>query len=438
MKAESKPSLADQEPSADPQRDALKSATPINVALSVALIVLLLPDVRNGFEIGDPATVSLLAVVAWLSESFASVVQRFSSVSLLSTLIGVAVVLCGPLGAALVGITGGLFLGRWPLPVRLFNGLMSAVMAAVGGLAFTYLADGSDGQLTWVRDNIETLVIPIAVTTLVMLLVNAFLVGLVIRVTAGVPFSRSLRDFGEHGFSLFLVGGLISYLIVVLWVGAGVGPLTIIVMAPPLLLVQWASSATVAEASSADHAVDALVASLELNRPGSKAHGDLVAVIAEELGNITGLSDDEVHQLRRAARLHHIGSISTAHTGSVALDTRMRQHGAHLLDGVEFLSPVRRIITAQDNTIRSASSPADILAIADLVAGSLERGLAGADTPPTRSMVDQCIDDVAQRSDLQPGVRQTVTALLTTTLPDRLVVRRLGDLSSPTHVTDSS
>lgn len=427
MTPETQAPAAETELVANSQRDALRSATPINLVLTVALVAALTVDLWQGFDIGDPATVVLLATAAWMSESFAALVQRFSSVSLVSTLVGVATVLCGPLGASIVGLSCGLCLGRWPLPVRFFNALMSGVMGAVGGLTFNHFVGDGAGRLVWVRDNIGSLILPIAVTTLVMLLVNALLVGLVIRVTAGVPFSRSLRDFGEHGVGLFLAGGLISYLVVVLWIGAKVGPLTILVMAPPLLLVQWASAATVAEASSADHAVDALVASLELNRPGTRAHGDLVAAIAEGIANLSGLSDDEVHQVRRAARLHHLGTITISDPGRAELDVAVARRGAQLMEGVEFLASVRRIVATQSDAAIDTAPPAQVLAAAELLADSLEKDRPQVNAA-THAWVEQHISLIADHPDLAPTLRTAMQTLPRTPLPDQLLVRHFSDV----------
>lgn len=388
--------------------------------------------VHLGIPIDDPLSLLLLVAIAWVAETFASLVQRFSSMSLTSTLVGVAAVLCGALGACVVGfIATGFAVGRLPAQVRAFNAVMTGWMGMVGGLAFGGLTGSAIDRTTWLNMHTEALIVPMGVMTLVMMLANALLLSLVIQVTAGVPFSRSLRDFGENSALLFLIGGLISYLIVVLWVGARIGPFTVLVMAPPLLLAQWAYSSLAAEASNVDHAVEALVSALELHRPGSRRHGELVMVIAEEIGNVRGLSEADVQDVRHAARLHHLGTIDPDRPNIITVDRESARSGAGLLDGVDFLSSVRKVIATQSDPLGAPgnTSVTGVLATADALASMLEHRLMelGRDAGVDSTLICECIEAVARRDELDPAARQGMSAAAGGTLPEQIIQK----LASP-------
>ena len=417
----------------DPRSAALGSATPVTLGLTTALAGAAFGCTLLGIPFDRPLTLALLVAIAWVAETFASLVQRFSSMSLTSTLVAVAAVLCGPVAAAIVGfVAAGFAFGRLSVRVRAFNAAMTGWLGMVGGLVFRQLTVSSGDRQVWLTEHIETLIIPMAVMTLAMMLANALMLSLVIAVTTRVPYSRSLRDFGEHSAVLFLIGGLISYLMVVLWVGAGTGPLTVLVMAPPLLLAQWAYSSIAAEASTVDNAVAALGAALELNRPGSRRHGELVMVIAEEIGNLRGLAGAEMQDVRHAARLHHLGTIDRGTERARWIDRDCARRGADLLDGIASLRNVRTIVAAQADPAGSASStPAvGVLRTADALASSIEQriidgGGQGLDTQGLRD----CLDSVAERDDLDVSARESMRAAGGGALLGRITLK-LGDLYS--------
>lgn len=416
----------------DPRRAALGSATPLTTVLGVALIGAIIACTLMGDGVQDTVTLVLLVCVAWVAESFSAFAQRFASMSLTSTLMGVAAVLCGPVGAAALGIiAAGLFLSTWSSRVRAFNAVMTGWVGMTGGVVFSVMTDAGTGRRSWISEHISTLSFPMFVATLVMLLVNALLLSAVIHITAGVPYNVSLRDFGRSSSLLFLIGGLISYLIVILWVGARIGPFTVLVMAPPLLLAQWAYSSLAAEASNVDHAVEALVSALELHRPGSRRHGELVMVIAEEIGNVRGLSDADVQDVRHAARLHHLGTIDPDRPDIITVDRESARSGAGLLDGVDFLSSVRKVIATQSDPLGAPgnTSVTGVLATADALASMLEHRLMelGRDAGVDSTLICECIEAVARRDELDPAARQGMSAAADGTLPEQIIQK----LASP-------
>lgn len=411
----------------DPRSDALRSATPVTLTMTAALLAAVIFGQRSGLRFEEPVTVLLLAVVGWVAETFASLVQRFSSMSLTSTLVGVAAVLCGPLGACVVGVAAtALIAARLPRMVRYFNAAMTGWVALLGGLTFD-LMTRSDRALTDAPTEVVPLALPMAVMTLVMMLVNALLISLVIKVTAAVPYGRSLRDFGASSAPLFLIGGLISYLIVVLWIGAGTGPVTILVMAPPLLLAQWAYSSMEAESSNVDHSVDVLAGALDLNRPGTRDHGELVMVIAEEVGNVAGLSDTEIATVRRSARLHHLGTMTAARRPMATIDAEACQLAADLLAPIHYLEATRRVVAAQADPIGTRPAGTAVLAVADALASTVEnRMIASGVDIPDRTLIDACIAQVGTRNDLEPGARAALAAAPPATLAGRITMKLTG------------
>lgn len=377
------------------------SAIPVTVALWLALVPTLALCAWAGIRIRGPLDLVVLAATAWVAETFAALVQRFSSLSLTSTLVGVATVLCGPTGACVVGIVAtGFCLGRSPIAVRTFNAVMTGWAGLLGGLTLLLLT--SEHPARWTTQHVRSLFGPMTAMTVVMLVTNALLLSLVVKVTAGVPAMRTVRDFAKHTAPLFLGGGLISFVMVVLWVGGSVGPVTMVVMAPPLLLAQWALASVAAEASSADQAVDALVTALELNRPGSAAHGELVRTITEEIGNQRGLTDEEIIDLRRAARLHHLGTVGPGAAAVVTIDQHIAQRGAQLLSGIRFLSAVRPIIATatRADEVGTPSRSGAILGTADALACTVEHHLVATMSGEPEQLLGESISSIAERPGL--------------------------------------
>lgn len=353
----------------------LTGAVPTTIVVGTALAVgAAVVAALSGITIDQPISFLILTVLGAVSESRSSHVQRLSSFSLTSTIIGIAVVLCGPLGAALVGLVSAACNISWQSTVvRIFNATMSGSVGLVGGATFTLTSGGGlEGPLF--SHHVRDLLIPFAIASLAMFATNAILLAAIIRATAGVPPLRSLRDFTRHSAPLYSIGALIAYLTIVLWLGADLGYFTVLVMAPPLLLAQRTYASIAAEASIEDEIVEALVAAITLNRPGATAHSALVRIIAQEIGNVAGLSEGRARAVDRAAALHHLGLVTHGRSGPLPMSPSTAARGARVIEQVGFLAPARELIAAQSGAAPVSDPTAlGVLTAADALAADLER-----------------------------------------------------------------
>ncbi|GAB3586217.1 hypothetical protein [Calidifontibacter terrae] len=381
----------------------LTGAVPTTVVVGTALVIAVAMCGANGIGLHRPMELAALALLGWASESGSSLVQRLSSFSLTSTIVGVAVVLCGPLGACVVGVVAAAFnLSSFTWVARIFNTVMSGWIGLAGGLAFHWLTPHS--PLAASAGQMRTFAAPFVVACLSMFLTNALLLGLIIHATTAVSVQRTMRDFTRHSAPLYSIGALIAYLTVVLWLGADLSYFTILVMAPPLLLAQRTFAAIAAEASTEDEIVDALVAAMTLNRPGASAHSALVRIIAQELGNVAGLAEGRARAVDRAASLHHLGLVTAEAHESSTMSPAAASRGARVVDQVAFLSSARDLIAAQSGAAAIHDQAAlGVLATADALADELER--IAADHPLELRDFQAAVRRVGTNDSLDPAAR---------------------------------
>ncbi len=95
--------------------------------------------------------------------------------------------------------------------------------------------------------------------------------------------------------------------------------------------------------------VRALLRTLDLSAPGERAHAERVSVYSLAIGDVLGLSDDELETLRYAALLHDVGKAKLDQdllnkVGSLS-DREVKEFRLHaelsvrLVETIEFLEP---------------------------------------------------------------------------------------------------
>ncbi len=234
-------------------------------------------------------------------------------------------VLVGPVGSAVIGAASVLFeVGSKQLKVRVFNTAMAGLLGALGGL--TYLVSGGARDLTALDGAGELLThvgLPLMVANVVQSLANLSLVAAIVWASTGESFRRyfgsMLRTSGlsQTGF------GVIGFLFVILWVPAGVGPVSAALILLPLFVARWAYVQYGEEQRAHERTMAALVAAGETGDPHAVGHGERVAQLSERLGEELGVPQRSA--LRYAALLHDIGLVSAPElrhlgVGATAID----------------------------------------------------------------------------------------------------------------------
>ena len=231
----------------------------------------------------------------------------FTSIILLA-----AVVILGPLGAAVVGaVTHLLVLNKYRIQVRVFNAGMTSAYGTVGG--FVYLVARGAPNVTDMRGVWPLLLhvgAPLMVADIVMCLVNALILSGIVRLTQRTPIRRFVLGMLGSSGPTYIGYGVIGYLFVILWVPAGVGPASALLILAPLFAARWAFVQYGDEQRAHQRTLSALVAAVETKDLYTRGHSERVALLCDLMAGSLTLSLQDTQSLRYAGMLHDIGKLA--------------------------------------------------------------------------------------------------------------------------------
>lgn len=231
----------------------------------------------------------------------------FSSVILIAS-----AVLVGPAGAAFVGWVAILApASRIPRVARVFNAAMYACTASLAGLV--YLLSGGPPRIADVRGPGPLLLdagLPLIVADVAMCLMNAILLSGVMQVSSGIPFRTQVGKLLTTTGLTYVGYGVIGFLFVVLWVPAGVGWFSAILVLAPLFVARWAIVQYGDEQRSHARTLSALVTAAEAKDPSSKGHSTRVARLSEWMAESLSLGHQQIEDVRTAGMLHDLGMVA--------------------------------------------------------------------------------------------------------------------------------
>ena len=287
---------------------------------------------------------ALLAVVSWRAGiSMIESRVQFSAghIAVLS-----AVGMLQPVGAGLVGLIMTLF-SRGPLPVRnrIFNVGMWAAVAWAGGITYQLTGGVTDStSLTSAGPLLVHVGLPLVAVDLVMTLLNALLLSGVIRLDVGTPIRVQMARL-LSGSGLLAVGyGVVAFLLVVLWLPAGMGPYSVLLILAPMLGAWWAYRQYGEERAARQRTLDVLVAAIETKAPHLSGHSARVAELCGAMAEHLGMRPHDVRDTRNAGMLHDVGQVAlpravvAAHRGDDTTFATYPARGAHILREVSFLA----------------------------------------------------------------------------------------------------
>jgi putative nucleotidyltransferase with HDIG domain len=296
----------------------------------------------------------------------------FASIILLT-----AVALTGPLGAAAVGaVTYLVVFDKQRLEVRVFNIGMTSAIGAVGG--FVYLMAGGKevdgkGGVAYLMLHVG---VPLMLADVVICLLNAVILAGIVRLTQGTPIRRFILGMLETSGPAYIGYGLIGFLFAILWVPAGVGPGSAVLILAPLFVARWAFVQYGDEQRARERTLSALVAAVETKDLYTRGHSERVASLCDLVAGSLTLSHQETEALRFAAILHDIGKLAIPtrvlrkedQLSDADLD-RIATHvarGVEMVRDIEFLGDSTQAILHHHERIDGLGYPA---------------GLRGEDTP---------------------------------------------------------
>jgi len=313
--------------------------TPVSVSLyiTVVAVVAVVSVALSWYAFGPPKDVLALLILCGLGILSIRLqepdVGSRVTFSFLSIIVVASIVLVGPVECAIVGaLSMGLELGHPQLRVRVFNSSMSAVLGVFGGLF--YLVIGGARDLTHL-DGAGALIlhvgVPLMVADLAQMLANAALLSGIVRIDRGVPFRRFFVQMVTNSGVAYLGYGFISFLFVILWIPADVGPFSAVLILAPLFVARWAFVQFGEEQRAHERTLSALVTAVETKDPYAVGHSVRIADLAEWIAEPLSLSTQEVQSLRFAAMLHDVGK--------VGLPTRIvRRPGAMTREDLDLLA----------------------------------------------------------------------------------------------------
>jgi hypothetical protein len=272
-------------------------------AVIVAAAVVLAAGSYSGLDWTQIAVLGLLFIAC---ESAATLLNGRGLAWSANTMASLAaVVLCGPVGAALV--TCGTLLcvqrGR-TLMQRLFNAGMYTLSAYLAGR--TYLAFGGHTG-TPGPSSFPGLIGPFAAAAVVYVAVNFLLLHAVFWLTiepdaapvrVGLDFKLWLTDLGYGAFGV---------LIAALW--SVLGPFTPVLVLIPVFVARWAVAQFAAQQRAYEATVSALCQAVETKDFYTRGHSERVSRGAVMIATEIGMRPERVAAIRYAGMLHDVGKL---------------------------------------------------------------------------------------------------------------------------------
>jgi hypothetical protein len=216
-----------------------------------------------------------------------------------------AVVLCGPVGAALVGCCTLLGIRRGPSPAqRLFNTGMYTLSAYLAGRTFLLFGGhvGTPGPSSF-----PGIIGSFAAATVVHVAVNFTLVRGVFWLTKdagaapgrlGLDFKLWLTDLGYGAFGL---------LIAALW--SVLGPFAPVLVLIPVVVARWAVAQFAAQQRAYEATVSALCQAVETKDFYTRGHSERVSRGSVMIATEIGMRIERVAAIRYAGMLHDVGKL---------------------------------------------------------------------------------------------------------------------------------
>lgn len=274
------------------------------VVVSAVTIVLIGP--YTGIDLRTLVLIAFLFVVA---ESIATLVVADvrAGISPSSAVALAAVVLVGPVGAAVAGFASCLIIRRKSLVKRAFNGAQFALAAYAAGHVYI-LFGGTVGHPD--RADFPAIVIPYVAAVIAHTLVNSLLIGVLLWCLGSLPAIRGRRLYWRPlmAAELSSVGyQMLGLAIAAVWGGVGfIAPLLVLL---PLLIARWTFAQQADETKAHEATLATLCQAVETKDYYTRGHCMRVAEGSAMIARELGMSAERIQKIRYAGMLHDIGKL---------------------------------------------------------------------------------------------------------------------------------
>jgi hypothetical protein len=262
---------------------------------------------RGPFSEVHWAQVAALGLLLAACESTATLLSSNRSIAWSANTIPclAAVVLTGPVGAALVACCTLLGIRRGPSPPqRLFNTGMFTLSAYLAGR--TFLLFGGH-VATPTSSSFPAIIVPFAGAVVAFVVINFSLLRgvLLLAGEAGTQSGRVGLDFKvlvtDLGYAVFGV------LIAALW--GVLGPFTPVLVIIPLMVARWAVAQFAAQQRAYEATVSALCQAVETKDFYTRGHSERVSRGSVMIAGEIGMRAERVGAIRYAGMLHDVGKL---------------------------------------------------------------------------------------------------------------------------------
>ncbi|MGW0058503.1 HD-GYP domain-containing protein [Streptosporangium sandarakinum] len=253
----------------------------------------------------DWSTLLVLALLFLVCESVPTLLNvRQAAVSVSFSAALAAVVLVGPEGAALVGMTA-VFSVRPGLPLvkRLFNGAQFAICGFVAGWVYKRLLGGH--PVIPSIAGFDDLIVPFAGAAAVFVPLNFVLIAVVL-VTTGQAHQVPLRGLAQFLVS-YLGYATFGLLIAGLW--TTVNSISAVLVLLPLFVARWAFGQYLAQQRAYDATIAALCQAVETKDYYTRGHCTRVSLASGMIAEEIGMGPERLRAIRYAGMLHDVGKL---------------------------------------------------------------------------------------------------------------------------------
>lgn len=274
------------------------------VVVSAAFVVLIGP--HTGIDV---RTLVLLAVLFVVAESIGTAVLSDvrAGISPSSAVALASVVLLGPVGAAVVGLSACLVIRRLAVVKRAFNGAQFALSAYAAGLVYIMLGGpvGSPG-----REDFPAVLAPYLAAVATHTVVNLALMSALLW-TLGAVKHLSRDVLGRRPLAVVEVTSLgyqmVGLAIAAIWSGVGIiAPLLVLF---PLFIARWTFTQQANEVRAHEATLETLCQAVETKDHYTRGHCMRVAEGSAMIARELGMSAERVQKIRYAGMLHDIGKL---------------------------------------------------------------------------------------------------------------------------------
>ncbi|HEX2705021.1 MAG TPA: HD-GYP domain-containing protein, partial [Candidatus Lustribacter sp.] len=234
------------------------------------------------------------------------------SISFASIVLLASVAIVGPVAAGAISVASiALDLRSYPLRVTAFNAGMNATYSLLGALAYVWVGGRLDvASVDTVAALFSDVGLPLIAADAAQMVANAGILAGIMHIDGGMSYRSflvsTLRTTGPAYFGY----GIFGFLFALLWIPAGVGPFSSVLIVAPLVVARWAFTQYGDELRAHERTLSSLVTSVETKNPFAAGHGERVAAMAQRIGEVLTLGGPQLHALRYAAMLHDVGTIS--------------------------------------------------------------------------------------------------------------------------------